>query len=79
MTSIFIDGESGTAVLGIRERLAAWRDIMAEVDLAVLCLPDDAAKESAALAASLAAGVQNIGLMLGSHTGAGAQEEWADA
>jgi len=31
----------------------ARREMMAEVDLVVLCLPDDAAKESAALAASL--------------------------
>jgi len=36
-----------------RKDPAARRDIMAEVDLVILCLPDAAAKESAALAESL--------------------------
>ncbi len=38
-----------------RKDPGARREMMAEVDLVILCLPDDAAKESAALATSLGA------------------------
>ena len=69
---IFIDGESGTTGLQIRERLANQDDIqiisidyekrrdieekkkiLKDVDVTILCLPDEAAREAALIAESL--------------------------
>jgi len=72
MARIFIDGDSGTTGLEIRERLAgrkdlevvsiarelrkdagAKRDLLASVDVAILCLPDEAARETVQLCDAL--------------------------
>src|SRR5207302_9107147 len=44
----------------LRKDPAARRDMIAEVDLVILCLPDDAARESAALADGLGSSVPKL-------------------
>ena len=78
-SKIFIDGDSGTTGLGIRDRLvgrtdlelvalpqaqrkdlAAKQHVLSQVDLTILCLPDEAAKETVALCDALGAKAPRI-------------------
>src|SRR6185312_6026523 len=70
--AVFVDGASGTTGLGIQERLRQQNDIavksiagakralMQEVDLVILCLPDEAAKETVALIDGMGAAAPKI-------------------
>jgi N-acetyl-gamma-glutamyl-phosphate reductase len=76
---IFIDGESGTTGLQIRDKLAGLSDLQlvslppaarkdaaaknklyAEVDVVILCLPDEAAKEAAHLIDAMGAAAPRV-------------------
>lgn len=78
-SKIFIDGDSGTTGLGIRDRLAGRTDlelialpqaqrkdlaakqhVLSQVDLTILCLPDEAAEETVALCDALGAKAPRI-------------------
>ncbi|HTV90637.1 MAG TPA: N-acetyl-gamma-glutamyl-phosphate reductase [Stellaceae bacterium] len=58
----------------LRKDPAARREVMAEADLVVLCLPDDAAREAAALADDLAAQAPKL---LDASTAHRVDPEWA--
>src|SRR5216683_7942409 len=58
----------------LRRDRAARRDIMAEVDLVILCLPDDAAREAVALADGLGADAPKL---LDASTAHRVDPDWA--